>query len=252
MNKITPMFIENLLVSLIKDNGMGCEADKSPNWHDFFPYVKPVSQKVATAPNTQNLSVWRNGRGAFSDVDIFIDEDTNCFVDIKGCPKQPKLSQYKTELWAGRANKKKSANYSWEGMTPEEVTKAIKEEYHQHKVGLQIHESLTSLERPYIVGFTWAGLDANGKVIPMVQLVNASKYYDKMGETNNAIKRRNFILRKKASYNKVAGVTISVSYSCRVEMKILKDDPFEYLASIGAITKPFVWNEIQEKIKTII
>ena len=252
MQKISAMFIENKLCSLILDNGLGCEASKSHNWNSFFMWVKPIEDGQSSKPNTQNLSVWRDGRGSFSDMDIFISDSDNCFIDVKGCKSQPKLNAKKVELWAGRADSKKSKNYSWEGFSDEEVTETIIKEYHENKTGLQIHESLNDKSRPYILAFTWPVIDANGVVTPMMQLVNVTKLWASAPVSQNAIKRRYFVLRKKIVYNKVGETTVSKSYVCRVEVKFNKEGAFEYLSSIGACTKPFHWSAIRENIKTIL
>ena len=246
--KISAMYIENLVSSLLKDSGIGCEGYLSSDWDNYFEHVKPVQESNnSVKPNTQNLSVWRDGRGSFSDYCI-----DGYFIDWKGAKSAPKLDGKKFELWAGRPSKSKSKNYAWDEMTTEEIKTAIIEEYHEHKVGLQIHESLTDNKRPYIIGFVWPTMDNNGKVVPMVQLVNITKLWASAGTSDNAIGRRFFQLRVKGVYNKVAGVTVSMSYCARVEAKFKKEGAFEHLAAMGAITKPHLWVDTQSQLKTII
>lgn len=248
MQSISAMYIENLFCSLLLDKGIGIEAYKSSYWNQYFPFVKPVQEgNNSKKPNTQNLSVWREGRGSFSDIEV-----DGYFIDIKGSSSKPKLEGYKPELWAGRADKKKSPNYKWDNLSDEQVTSEIIKEYHENKVGLQIHETLNDSNRPYIIGLVYPVLDNNGKVTPMCQLVNVTKLWKHAGESDNAINRKFFILRKKAVYNKVGRTVVSTSYTCRVEVKFKKEGAFEHLTSMGAITKPFVWSDIQENIKSIL
>ena len=251
MQNMSAMFIENLLCSLILDKGIGVEASKSPNWKSYFKFVSPIQDGQSSKPNTLNLSIWRDGRGSFSDMDVFISENENAFVDVKGCKSQPKLNAKKVELWAGRADSKKSKNYAWESLSSEEITSAIIKEYHENKVGLQIHESLTDEKRPYILAFAWPVIDGNGVVTPMVQLVNVTKLWKHADASKNAIGKKFFVLRNKAVYNKIDETTISKSYVCRVEVKFNKQGAFEYLSSIGACTKPFYWHDIQAQLKAV-
>lgn len=242
------MFIENLVCSLLLDNGIGIEAYKSILWSSYFKHVYPVREdNTAAKPNTLNLSVWRDGRGSFSDYEI-----DGYFIDWKGCKSQPKLDGKKMELWAGRPSGQKSKNYSWENMSPEEIKQAVIKEYHENKVGLQIHESLNDSKRPYIVGFVWPTMDKDGKVAPMVQLFNITKLWTKAEKSNNAIGKKFFILRTKTVDNKCEGVLVSQSHCARVECKLKKQGAFQHLAAMGAITKPHAWTDIQEQLKTII
>ena len=253
MQNISAMYIENLVCSLILDNGFGIEASKSDNWDNFFQYVKPIQDGQSKKPNTQNLSIWRDGRGSFSDMDIFISENENCFIDVKGCKTKPKLDEKKVELWAGRADNKKSQNYSWENLSDDEITQSIVKEYHDNKKGLQIHESLNDKQRPYILAFTWPVLDSNGFVTPMMQLVNVTKLWiNAPASEKNKIGTTYFVLRKKIVYNKEGKIVISKSYVCRVEVKFHKEGAFEALSAMGACTKPFHWSEIRSKIKEVI
>ena len=246
--KISAMYIENLICSLLLDNGIGCEAYKSQSWDDYFKLVSPIREgNNASKPNTQNLSVWRDGRGSFSDYEV-----DGYFIDFKGCSSQPKLDGKKSELWAGRPSGQKSANHSWENMSAEEIKQTVIKEYHDHKTSLQIHASLTDNAKPYIIGFVWPVVGQDGKVQPQVQLVNITKLWASAGVSDNAIKRRFFILRTKTVNNKYAGTLISQSHCARIEVKFKKEGAFAHLASIGAITKPHAWNEVQAQLKTII
>jgi len=246
--KISAMYIENLVCSLLLDAGIGIEAYKSSDWSSYFKFVKPIREgNNSTKPNTQNLSVWRDGRGSFSDYEI-----DGIFIDWKGGKSAPKLDGKKMELWAGRPSKSKSSNYKWEDMSKEDIKDTIISEYHDNKVGLQIHESLTDSKRPYIVGFVWPTMDNSGKVVPMVQLVNITKLWASAGTSDNAIKRRFFQLRVKGVYNKVGSTVVSMSYCARVEAKFKKEGAFEHLAAMGAITKPHLWTDTQSQLKTII
>lgn len=248
MQSISSMFIENLFCSLLLDSGKGIEAYKSSHWNEYFKFVKPIQEgNNSTKPNKQNLSVWRDGRGSFSDV-----ESGGYFIDIKGSSSKSKLEGKKIELWAGRADGKKSQNYKWDSLSDEEITTEIIKEYHENKVGLQIHETLNDTNRPYIVGLVYPVLDDNGKITPMCQLVNVTKLWKHAGESDNAIGRKFFILRKKAVYNKVGRTVVSTSYVCRVEVKFKKQDAFAHLASMGAITKEFPWYDIEKNIKSIL
>ena len=252
MQNISAMFIENLVCSLILDSGKGIEAYKSPNWNNFFQYVSPINDGQSSKPNTQGLSVWRDGKGSFSDMDVFISEQKNCFIDIKGYKSQPKLEGNKIELWAGRADRQKSKNYKWDSFTDEQVTSEIIKEYHSNKSGLQIHESLSDKNRPYVIAFTWPAIDESGKITPVMQLVNVTKLWLNASTSKNAIGKTFFQLRKKAVYNKVGKTVVSMSYVCRVEVKLKKQDAFAHLASMGAITKPFVWSDVQSNLASIM
>lgn len=252
MQNISAMFIENLVCSLIVDSGKGIEAYKSPNWSSFFQFVQPINDGQSKQPNTQNLSVWRDGKGSFSDIDIFINEQKNCFIDIKGCKAKPKLEGNKVELWAGRADRQKSENYKWDSMSDEEITSEIIKEYHENKSGLQIHETLSDKNRPYVIAFTWPAIDKDGKIKPVMQLINVTKLWLNASTSDNAIGKTFFQLRKKAVYNKVGKTVVSTSYTCRVEVKLKKQDAFQHLASMGAITEPFIWSDVQEQIQTIL
>ena len=230
--KINKMTVENMASSLLFNADIGRPAGKNLEWggdllewDKWFPISDQHNDGISKKPNTENLTVWRDGRGAFTDF-WFYGEDgkEGFFVDFKGYSKMPKLEDKKIEIFAGSPTGEKRSD----GM--EHTAKECVDLFLENLNTFQVVDSLKNQDRPYLVSMLWAEIESGKIAIKQIQ-INFSKIWkhapisagSKMGRTG-------FIVRAKKQT--VDGIYENISV--RFEVKLPKQNALAYLVSIGA------------------
>ena len=212
---INKMLLENMVCSSMYDNGIAIpcgiqygEVSESL-WSSWYPLVEQVRDGQSKKKNTDNLSLWRDGRGSFMDMYSLQDK---AFLDIKALTKFSDVKDKKFELWAGSpiANDKRSDAMN---MTKDEVVQAFIEDSHNH----QIVQSLNSTEKPYILCISYPVMSTDNSWKIKCLFVNVSAYLQsrKSIPTTSKSGISGLIYRTKCQ----TSIDYNESISARVEVK---------------------------------
>ena len=226
---INKMLLENLVCSSAYDNGVAVpcglqygEVSESL-WGSWFPLVNQVRDGQSNKKNTDNLSLWRDGRGSF--MDLYSVQDS-AFYDVKAITKFSGILNKKFEVWAGSpiAGEKRSDAMD---MNKAQVVQAFIEDSHNH----QVINTLLSSEKPYILCISYPVMSADNTWQVKCAYINVSAYLAHRKENFDGSRSKSgisgLIYRTKCQ----TSIDYNESISARVEVKFW--DSLETLVSMG-------------------
>ena len=233
MPKLNKMFLENLICSNLYDNGVAVPCgsqygEVSENlWASWFPLVEQVRDGQSNKKNTENLSLWRDGRGSF--VDCYSTQD-NAFFDVKCLMSFKGLLNQKIEVWAGSpvAGEKRSDAMA---QSASEVVQAFIKDSHNH----QIIQSLFNTDKPYILMVAFPKYNVDGTWETKCVCVNVSKYIAHRKDTVYGGKSKSGVSGLIYRTKKQTSVDYNESICARVEVKFWES--VDTLEKMGIATK---------------
>ena len=234
--------MENLYISHLLDSDVAVPCGKQfgfvdeTEWASWFPKVELNNAGNPKAPNTDNLSVWSDGRGPFVDCQM-----TECgtFFDVKMKSKMPNFFGLKQEVWSGSPalERRESGNV----MTDKEVV----DMFISNENEKQIVRSLKGIDsKPYLLQFVWQEINVDGTWDWKVIGINASAYLQKRAKEKSGEDSKSgmsgLVYRVKKGSKK--GDYGDSSSSARVEVKFFHTH--EQMIELGVATPICNPNEI--------
>ena len=212
------MLIENMVCSALYDQGVAVPCGLQYGevcqnlWNNWFPLVDQINDGQSKKPNKNKLSLWRDGRGSFTDLYSLQDDS---FLDVK-CLKAFKcLKDQKFELWAGSpvaGEKRKDAME----MTRSEVVQTFIKNKESH----QVYKTLTSQDKPYILMVAFPEMKLDGTWQLKCTVINVSAYLKYRAKNFYGGKSKSGISGLIYRTKSQTSIDYNESISARVEIKI--------------------------------